>query len=79
MAIVALLFLIGRGCRQGNPIPPYLFFYVWKISVVIYDKNNNDIKDIRVTIKDTNSASMLMTPKIFRRRRKIIMFLLTNT
>ena len=45
--IFSRFFNIGRGCRQGDPISPYLFILCVEILGILF-RNNKDIKGIRV-------------------------------
>ena len=45
-------FKLGRGCRQGDPISPYLYLICAEIMSLMFRKNNN-IKGIKVRDNET--------------------------
>ena len=46
------MFFLQRGCRQGDPISPYIFFLLCVEILAILIKNNENIKGIRVGDKE---------------------------
>ena len=41
MVFFSSFFNIGRGCRQGDPISPYLFLLCVEIMAILIRKNQN--------------------------------------
>ena len=51
MVFFSPFFKIGRGCRQGDPISPYLFLLCVEIMAILTRKNQN-IKGLYINDKE---------------------------
>ena len=57
-------FPIQRGCRQGDPLSPYIFILSAEILSLMV-KSNNDIKDIKVDGVEFNLTQFADDTTIF--------------
>ena len=57
--VLSGLFDIERGCRQGDPLSPYLFL-LWAQVLYLMIVNNKDIKGILLIGGSTNLPNLLM-------------------